>query len=241
VFHLDETYVNQGHSVDKAWEDTSIKTAKQAFSKGYTTGMKSPSGKGKRAIILHVGNENGFLPNAAKVWVSGSKVEESPDYHDDMCAETFKTWIKTSVLPNLPPKSVLVMDNAKYHCKKGDGVPNSKSLKADLQYWLTKNDIKFDKKTLKPVLWKMCQANLNANPKHEIDDIIAECGHKVLRLPPYHCELNPIGQTLPCLNNIYLVSCMISCIVGFDLWPWGQMVLPSHAQSSCPLLKDRQI
>jgi hypothetical protein len=88
---------------------------------------------------------------------SGLKAEESPDYHDDKCAETFKTWLKTLVLPNLPPKSVLGMDSAKYHCKKSDGVSS------ELQAWLLKNDITFDKKALKPTLWKMVQANLKTN------------------------------------------------------------------------------
>jgi hypothetical protein len=41
-------------------------------------------------------------------------------------------------------------------------------------------------------LWKLVQANQKSNPKHQIDDLIAEYGHKVLRLPAYHCELNPI-------------------------------------------------
>ena len=29
-------------------------------------------------------------------------------------------------------------------------------------------------------------------PRYVIDDLASANGHEVLRLPPYHCELNPI-------------------------------------------------
>src|ERR1043166_2344722 len=29
-------------------------------------------------------------------------------------------------------------------------------------------------------------------PTYEVDEIAAQHGHEVLRLPPYHCDLNPI-------------------------------------------------
>ncbi|KAB0801698.1 hypothetical protein PPYR_03884 [Photinus pyralis] len=43
------------------WTDDNVRTRRQAFEVGLSTGLKNPSGKGKRLIILHVGSENSFV------------------------------------------------------------------------------------------------------------------------------------------------------------------------------------
>ncbi len=62
---------------DHFWVDESIQTAKQAFDQGLTTGIHAPLGKGRRLIILDIGNEEGFVPNARRVWICGKKSEDS--------------------------------------------------------------------------------------------------------------------------------------------------------------------
>jgi hypothetical protein len=79
--------------VEKAWQDTELLSARFAFDNGFTTGLPSLSGKGKRIILVHIGNENGFLTGAGTCWVSGNKTD---DYHDDMC---FK--VRTTASPCL--------------------------------------------------------------------------------------------------------------------------------------------
>lgn len=44
-----------GHTMIKVWQDESIKSKKEAHRQGLSTGVKNPSGKGKRLIILHIG------------------------------------------------------------------------------------------------------------------------------------------------------------------------------------------
>ena len=57
--------------------------------------------------------------------------------------------------------------------------------------WLKKN-ISYDSKMLKPNLWQLVKTN-RPRDQHEVCDELAEArGHKVLRLPLYHSELNPI-------------------------------------------------
>ncbi|CAF4946214.1 unnamed protein product [Pieris macdunnoughi] len=73
IFYLDETWVNAGHTVSKAWEDTTVKTAKQAFLEGVSTGAKNPTSKGNRLIVVHIGNEKGFLPGCQ--WVFENKIK----------------------------------------------------------------------------------------------------------------------------------------------------------------------
>jgi hypothetical protein len=62
--------------------------------------------------------------------------------------------------------------------------------KADIQAWLTKHNIPFDKKLLRPELLALAKAN-KPEPQYIIDDIAKEKGHIILRLPPYHPEYCP--------------------------------------------------
>ncbi|CAG2191755.1 unnamed protein product [Mytilus edulis] len=53
------------------------------------------------------------------------------------------------------------------------------------------HEIQFDNKLLRPQLLALAKAN-NQTPKYVIDNIARERGHDILRLPPYHPDLNPI-------------------------------------------------
>lgn len=61
IYYLDETWLNVGDCVDKCWNDRTVKSKRDAFNKGLTTGATNPTGKGKRLIILHIGSTKGFL------------------------------------------------------------------------------------------------------------------------------------------------------------------------------------
>ena len=53
--------------------------------------------------------------------------------------------------------------------------------------------LEIPEKALKPDLWLLAKAKAAEEPRFKVDDMIKEAGHEVLRLPPYHCDLNPIG------------------------------------------------
>jgi hypothetical protein len=59
--------------------------------------------------MLHVGGINGFLPNAALIYMAGSA---TGDYHGQMNAENFEKWAVEKLIPNLPAQSVTVLHNA---------------------------------------------------------------------------------------------------------------------------------
>ena len=44
---------------------------------------------------------------------------------------------------------------------------------------------------MKRELYKLIKTS-NFTPKYTVDEMVKAAGHEVLRLPPYHCELNPI-------------------------------------------------
>jgi transposase len=73
--------------------------------------------------------------------------------------------------------------------------------KADIQAWLTKHNIPFDKKLLRPELLALAKAN-KPESQYIIDDIAKEKGHIILRLPPYHPDLNPIELVWAQLKKI---------------------------------------
>lgn len=108
-----------------------------------------------------------------------------------MNAECFEDWFKR-VLPKLKPESVLVMDNAPYHSRKVERTPTTAWKKADIQAWLRSKNIAFVETMIKAQLLKIVRENKSLYNKYVVDELAAQSGVTVMRLPPYHCELNPI-------------------------------------------------
>ena len=65
------------------------------------------------------------------------------------------------------------------------------SRKQEMQDWLVARGMEFPEGALKRELFQLIRAS-NAKPKYVIDEMAKAAGHEVVRLPPYHCELNPI-------------------------------------------------
>ena len=175
--YVDETWVNQRDSVGKCWTvgDGSV-------------GPKVKSGKGSRFIVLHTGGINGFIPGALLMFKSKNG---KGDYHDCMNHDTFKKWFEEQLLPNIPERSLIIMDNASYHSKMLNKAPSYSNKKSEIIAWLSKNDIEYDPSFTKPELIKLCRSH-KEKQKYITDEVGNVHGHKICRLPPYHCELNPI-------------------------------------------------
>lgn len=179
IVYTDETYVHSSHTKPCSWSD------------GSKEGLKAPISKGKRLIVVHAGSKDGFVPNAGLIFQSDKK---TGDYHSEMNFNNYSKWLFDKLIPNLPPRSVLVMDNASYHNMQYDKAPTSSSRKHVLQEWLTKKNIPYSPNMLKSELYELVLTNKGQNKHFQIDRILANYGHTVLRLPPYHPELNPIEK-----------------------------------------------
>ena len=60
-----------------------------------------------------------------------------------------------------------------------------------LQAWLRRNNIQYGENFLKAELLALVK-QYKSDPRYRIGQVTREAGHTVLRLPPYHCDLNPI-------------------------------------------------
>lgn len=151
-------------------------------------GVTKDISKGKRYIIVHAGSEKGFVPNCLLIFTGRNKLE---DYHSEMNAHNFTKWVKEKLIPNLHEPSIIVMDNAPYHSIVTNKAPTSSSRVDEIKLWLLKNNIDFDPTLRKPSLLSVVKRN-KPRPIYAIDELLGEYGHTVVRLPPYHCDLNPI-------------------------------------------------
>ncbi|GBP14117.1 hypothetical protein EVAR_102787_1 [Eumeta japonica] len=177
IVYADETYIHSSHTKEYVWYD------------GSNMGLKKPINKGERLIIVHAGSEKGFVPGALLIYKSS---QSTGDYHDNMNKSNFEQWLENRLIPNLNPKTVLVLDNAAYHNTRVSQIPNSNSKKADMQAWLTKNGILFDPDLLRPELYEIIKKNKFHHIEYSVDKIMSAHGQVVLRLPPYHPDFNPI-------------------------------------------------
>jgi|SRR5579872_2984095 len=187
IFYLDETWINQGYVVKQMWQDKNITSARQAFIEGLSTGIKVPSGKGKRLIITHIGSEEGFLNEGLLSFQSC----RTGDYHEDMNSDVFEDYFGEMV-KYLPANSVVVMDNASYHSRQIEKTPTSSWRKQEIIDWLTDKNIQFEQNLVKKELLAIANAHKHLYKKYAVEDIAEKHNVIVLRLPPYHCELNPI-------------------------------------------------
>ncbi|XP_052680568.1 uncharacterized protein LOC128161331 isoform X2 [Crassostrea angulata] len=191
IVYLDETWLNTNHVARGDWVDCP-RTSTSAFeSHREDHGRFVPSGKGFRLIIVDAGSSAvGMIPGSALIFESKTG---NQDYHDEMNSENFTKWFTEQLLPNLPANSVIVMDNASYHSHLDfkSKCPTSSTPKAEIQSWLDRKGIHYAPGMIKAELITLVKQH-KPRPKYVIGDLALKAGHTVLRLPPYHCELNPI-------------------------------------------------
>lgn len=177
IIYMDETYIHSCHTNQKSWADSS------------NEGLHKPVSKGQMLVIVNAGGESGFVKNA---YLRYKPIIKTGDYHDAMNYDNYKKWLQEKLIPNLPPNSVLVIDNAPYHNVQTEKCPIMSSRKAEMQQWLTARNIAFTNEMLKVELYNIIKLHKPRFKTYEIDKILADKGHSVLRLPPYHPDLNPI-------------------------------------------------
>lgn len=178
ICYLDETWYDTHDTVKKGWVDNSQDCL-----------LDVPPSRGKRIIILHAGSDSGWV---GQVLLSAKNIKNcSVDYHEDMTAQLFEEWFQKDLLPVLPERSVIVIDNASYHSRQVKTLPNSNSTKAQISDFLQENNLYYEESYTKNQLLEVLKTK-TFQKEYAVDNMAISAGHTVLRLPPYYCIFNPI-------------------------------------------------
>jgi len=141
---------------------------------------------------------DGWVPSAKVVFKSTRK---TGDYHGQMNLELFQKWFVEKLLPNIPKKSIIIMDNATYHNVLSEySAPIPTSSKEKITTKLETNKIPCKDDCLKVELVEILK-KIAPEPTYEIDIIARKYGHEIIRTPPYHPELQPIEMCWRVLKN----------------------------------------
>ena len=191
--YLDETFVNKNHSCRFTW-----------YLEEDGPWVNKPSGVGPRYIIVNAITKDGWVKGAQLVFEAKKR---TGDYHGQMNWANFSKWFTSQLLPNIPAKSIIILDNAKYHNVLTDGFfPNTSTSKTQLRAWLTRNGYPWREDMLKAELLELC-TRLAPTPEYRLDKMAAEKNMSILRTPPYHPELQPIETCWAIVKNYIADHC----------------------------------
>ena len=182
IFYLDETWVDTNSTPTKQWMPPHVKDAR-----------KLPVSRGYRFVLLNCGSREGWLPGCDLVFQTINT--DGRDYHSEMNAKIFENWMEKQLVPALPPNSAVVMDNASYHsvAVPGSRPPTSNSKKDVMVQWLREKNVTLPPKSTKKELYDIILKHKpQTTPRYRVDHHLFQNGHIIIRLPPYHCDLNPI-------------------------------------------------
>jgi len=103
------------------------------------------------------------------------------------------------MMKHIEEPSIIVMDNASYHCTTSENYPKSNTKKSDIQQWLTNKSIDFSPLETLCELRERVKNVTSREKNYELDEIALQMGHSVV--PLYHCQYNPIEFIWAQINN----------------------------------------
>ena len=113
-----------------------------------------------------------------------------------MIGIVFEDWFENTLTANLPKerKLVVVIDSAKYHCRFIEKAPTMNMKKGETIAIMSKHDIEIPNPvpTKLVLLEKILIILKDIEKQYVIDCMTEKALYSVLRLPPYHCILNPM-------------------------------------------------
>ena len=173
--------------VGEMWVDNSLHFSKCWRTEEFLGVLQNKSSH--RLVIVHAGGKDGFLNSAGLFFKSPTT---NGDYYGQMNAVNFEKWIREKLLPNVPPNSVIVMEDIPYHGVESNKPPSKYSTRKDMIQWLAGNNVPYTKTMRRHELSTLVQQHKKSEKTYQIDELIKLHGHEALRLPPHMCVLNPI-------------------------------------------------
>lgn len=197
IYYMDETWINAEECTCNTWLEKLGTSCRNVSSKDFSTGPINPSRKGKLLIVVHIGGVDGFVEGGLLCFESKKNIN---DYNDEMNGEIFLKWLG-NVLPRLKKNAVIIMDDAPHHSVKIDKAPTSSTRKTDIIKWLQdKGEIINKPMVIAELMSIVCRIK-PLYEKYVVDEFVKQHNMNVLRLPPYHYELNPIIMAWSVVKN----------------------------------------
>lgn len=148
----------------------------------------SPSPRGRASE-----DTAGMVPMSLWAFSPTRKQDHRGDYHKVFKGPNFIQWWRDQLLPNLNDPSIIIMDNASYHCTYADRVPKVyKAKTTQLTEYLTSVGIEVESADTLPILREKANAYIKEYEQWECVRLAEEYGHEVLFTPAYHSDLQPI-------------------------------------------------
>jgi transposase len=122
-----------------------------------------------------------------------------------MNAELYEKWFEEKVLPKLTEPTIIVLGNVGYHSRMVETRPSSSWTKLKISEWFQNQNIDFDRASLKCELLEISK-KYPLTKEYVIDNLVLQYGHVVSRLPPYHCQFNPIEMVWVIAKNYYVLN-----------------------------------
>lgn len=163
------------------WTDQ-LKSETVAFQRELMT----DASKEKCVIIVHVGSREGFVNGGLLLLESKTNTN---DFHKGMNTDKFLEWFQ-GILPLLNDNAVIIMDNTSYNTSKTGQFPVKSWKKVNIIKWLHEKNIPVDDSYDKTELLELVKQSKPAYNKYTVDEIAETARKTVLRLPPYHSDLN---------------------------------------------------
>jgi transposase len=121
--------------------------------------------------------------------------------------DLFNKWFTEMLLPIMKERSLIIMDNAPYHNILSERLPKTpQSSKKKIKEWFSINKVYCRDDCLKSELAEIL-TKMAPEPIYAVDEIATSIGHKVLRTPPYHPELQPIETCWGVVKNYMARNC----------------------------------
>lgn len=156
---------------------------------------------------VHIGSRDGFVDGGLLCVESSSSSEAAARRKNGPSGATgssgagdpavdgagFLKWFE-AVLPRLPDRAVVVMDSAAYNSARVDTVPDASWKKTNVIKWLHEKRVPVDDTYVRPELFDLVRRTAadggGGGGRYVVDEAARAANKTVLRLPPYHGELN---------------------------------------------------
>jgi hypothetical protein len=134
----------------------------------------------------------GQVPGSIWAFCPQKKSDHQGDYHKVFNSDNYIAWFCDELLANLHQHSLIMLDNAAYHCVYGEGVSKWYRMKKQecIDYLMAKS-IDFDPAMSAMEMKQLVNQYIISNVKIEVERLAEKDGHTVLFTPAYHSDLQP--------------------------------------------------